>query len=47
LFADVADGLTAIVCAPASTRVYRRDPSVSVPPGATLDGDKILPDWIA
>ncbi|MEU6647194.1 cupin domain-containing protein [Saccharomonospora sp. NPDC046836] len=47
VFADADDGLTAIVCAPASTRVYRHDPSAGVPAVATLDGDKILPDWIA
>lgn len=47
VFADDAHGMTAIVCAPASARVYRNDPEAGVPACATLDGDKILPDWIA
>lgn len=46
VFADT-DGFTAIVCAPANTRVYRTGPAVGVPMHATLDGDKILPDWVA
>jgi len=37
-------GLTALVCAPATARVYR---SGAVPACATADGDKILPGWVA
>lgn len=47
VFADADHGLTAIVCAPAGTRVYRPTPTADVPACATIDGDKILPDWIA
>jgi quercetin dioxygenase-like cupin family protein len=46
VFADTDDGFAAIVCAPASARVYR-DPSAAVPAVAALEGDKILPNWIA
>lgn len=47
VFADPAQGFIAIACAPATTRVHRLDPTAAVPPVASLDGDKILPDWIA
>jgi quercetin dioxygenase-like cupin family protein len=47
VFADANHGFAAIACAPGNTRVYRRDPAVAVPPGATADGEKILPNWIA
>jgi quercetin dioxygenase-like cupin family protein len=40
-------GFTAIVCAPARTRIYRSGPDAAKPEAATLDGDKILPKWIA
>jgi quercetin dioxygenase-like cupin family protein len=46
VFADADSGFTAIACAPGNTRVYGRDFSV-VPTGATGDGEKILPNWIA
>jgi hypothetical protein len=32
---------------PASTRIPRGDPDAPVPAAATLDGDRILPKWIA
>ena len=38
------DGLSAMVCAPASARVYRTG---AVPGCASADGDRILPDWVA
>ncbi|GLY63895.1 cupin domain-containing protein [Amycolatopsis taiwanensis] len=47
VFADDTHGMTAIVCAPASTRVYKSAPEAGVPACATLDGGKILPNWIA
>ena len=45
--ADAERGFAAIVCAPASTRIYPRQPNAGVPSAATVDGDKILPKWIA
>lgn len=47
VFADADHGFAAIACAPGNTRVYRWDPAVAVPAGATADGEKILPNWIA
>jgi quercetin dioxygenase-like cupin family protein len=47
VFADADQGFTAIVSAPANTRVYRHNPAADVPASTTVDGDKILPDWIA
>ncbi|HEY1572837.1 MAG TPA: cupin domain-containing protein [Pseudonocardiaceae bacterium] len=47
VFADPTHGFTAIACAPATTRLHRIDPTAAVPSVASLDGDKILPDWIA
>jgi quercetin dioxygenase-like cupin family protein len=45
--ADPESGCTALACAPAATRIPRVDPSTAVPSCAVLDGDAILPDWIA
>lgn len=47
VFADPTHGLTAIACGPATTRIPIADPSAAIPTCASLDGDKILPDWIA
>lgn len=47
VFADADAGFTAIVSAPANTRVYLPDPAAGTPAHATLDDGKILPDWIA
>jgi quercetin dioxygenase-like cupin family protein len=47
VFADADHGFTAIACAPGNTRVHRHDPAAAAPTGATDDGDKILPNWIA
>ncbi len=47
VFADVDHGFVAIACAPGNTRVYRQDPAAATPTGATDDGEKILPNWIA
>lgn len=47
VFADGTEGLVAIACAPATTRIPWADPSVAVPSCAVLEGDRILPDWIA